>query len=65
MLQKADKRIRVGITPTDIDSLWAEQYEKGITNPSAQDLVDSLAVISEAVSVCQRKIWGTLGVHGS
>jgi 5-methyltetrahydropteroyltriglutamate--homocysteine methyltransferase len=55
MLQKADKRIRVGITRTDIDSLWAEQYEKGITNPSAQDLVDPLAVIQKRYRFAKEK----------
>jgi len=34
VLEKADKQIRVGIARTDIDSIWAELYEKGITQPS-------------------------------
>jgi hypothetical protein len=28
VLEKADKQIRVGIFRTDIDSIWAELYEK-------------------------------------
>ena len=34
ILEKADKQIRVGISRTDIDTIWAELYEKGITKPS-------------------------------
>ena len=34
MLEQADKQIRVGIARTDIDSIWAELYEKGITKPT-------------------------------
>lgn len=45
MLDSADKQIRVGIARTDIDSIWAELYEKGITKPSTEQLVESEDVI--------------------
>jgi 5-methyltetrahydropteroyltriglutamate--homocysteine methyltransferase len=45
MLEQADKQIRVGIARTDIDSIWAELYEKGITEPSAEQIVEPLDVI--------------------
>ena len=38
MLEKADKQIRVGIARTDIDAIWAELYEKGITKPSTEQI---------------------------
>ena len=47
ILDKADKQIRVGITRTDIDSIWAELYEKGITQPSTEQLVESVDVIKK------------------
>ena len=47
MLDRADKQIRVGITRTDIDSIWAELYEKGITQPSTEQLVESVEVIKK------------------
>ena len=47
MLDRADKQIRVGITRTDIDSIWAELYEKGITQPSTDQLVESVEVIKK------------------
>jgi 5-methyltetrahydropteroyltriglutamate--homocysteine methyltransferase len=42
VLVKADKQIRVGIARTDIDAIWAELYEKGITQPSTEQLVESI-----------------------
>jgi 5-methyltetrahydropteroyltriglutamate--homocysteine methyltransferase len=41
MLEKADKQIRVGIARTDINSIVAELYDKGITKPGAEQLVES------------------------
>jgi 5-methyltetrahydropteroyltriglutamate--homocysteine methyltransferase len=40
MLEKADKYIRVGISRTDIDCITAELYERGITNPRIEQLVE-------------------------
>ena len=45
MLERADKQIRVGVSRTDIDSIFAELYEKGITKPSNEDLVDLVDII--------------------
>ena len=52
MLEQADKQIRVGIARTDIDSIWAELYEKGITEPTAEQVVEPLEVIKKRYSVC-------------
>jgi methionine synthase II (cobalamin-independent) len=55
MLEKADKQIRVGITRTDIDSIWAELYEKGITKPPNEQLVDSVDKIRNRYRVAKEK----------
>ncbi|MEM2994782.1 MAG: hypothetical protein QXI91_02030 [Candidatus Bathyarchaeia archaeon] len=41
MLERADKQIRVGISRTDINSILAELYDKGITKPDAEQLVEN------------------------
>jgi 5-methyltetrahydropteroyltriglutamate--homocysteine methyltransferase len=40
ILEKADKQIRVGIARTDIDAIYAELYENGITKPTTEQLVE-------------------------
>lgn len=47
MLEQADKQIRVGIARTDIDAIWAELYEEGITNPSSEQIVEPLDTIKK------------------
>ena len=54
-LEKADKQIRVGITRTDIDSIWAELYERGITKPSDDQIVDSLDIIRKRYLFAKEK----------
>lgn len=41
MLENADKQVRIGIARTDIDAITAELYEKGITKPTIEQLVES------------------------
>ncbi len=65
MLEKADKQIRVGVARTDIDAIWAELYEKGITKPSNEQIVESVDTISKKVPFSQRKVWRTDDVYGS
>lgn len=55
MLEKADKQIRVGISRTDIDSIIAELYNKGIAKPTAEQLVESEDVIRKRFSVAKKK----------
>jgi len=40
MLERADKQIRVGISRTDIDSIIAELYQKGVAKPQTEQLVE-------------------------
>ena len=55
VLEKADKQIRVGIARTDIDSIWAELYEKGFPNPFNEQLVDSVDAIKNRYHVAKEK----------
>jgi 5-methyltetrahydropteroyltriglutamate--homocysteine methyltransferase len=41
MLEKTDKQIRIGISRTDINSIMSELYDKGVTKPSKEQLVES------------------------
>jgi 5-methyltetrahydropteroyltriglutamate--homocysteine methyltransferase len=55
MLEKADKQIRVGIARTDIDSILAELYEKGVTKPSEEQLVEPDNTIRKRFKVAKEK----------
>jgi 5-methyltetrahydropteroyltriglutamate--homocysteine methyltransferase len=55
MLEDADKQIRVGIARTDIDSIWAELYEKGITQPSTEQLVEKQEAITKRYRFAKEK----------
>jgi 5-methyltetrahydropteroyltriglutamate--homocysteine methyltransferase len=55
VLEKADKQIRVGIARTDIDSIWAELYEKGITHPSTEQIVENLETIKKRFRFAKEK----------
>ena len=56
MLEKADKQIRVGVSRTDIDSILAELYEKGIAKPSAEQLVESEEIIRKRFSLPKKNM---------
>jgi 5-methyltetrahydropteroyltriglutamate--homocysteine methyltransferase len=55
MLEKADKRIRVGVSRTDIDAILAEKAEQGIAKPAAEQLVDSEELIQKRFLYAQEK----------
>ncbi len=55
MLNTADKQIRVGIARTDIDSIWAELFEKGITNPQADQIVEPLEAMKKRFKFAKEK----------
>lgn len=64
MLQEADKQIRVGIARTDIDSIWAELYEQGITSPSAEQLVEAIETIKKRYLSAKEKYGETMTFTG-
>ena len=47
MLDQADKQIRVGVSRTDINSIVAELYDRGITKPSAEQMVGDESIIEK------------------
>lgn len=55
MLDKVDKQIRVGIARTDIDTIWAELYEKGITKPSTEQLVEPPEIVKKRYRFAKEK----------
>jgi len=55
MLERADKQIRVSVSRTDIDSILAELYEKGIAKPSSEQLVESEDVIWKRFRLAKEK----------
>ena len=55
MLEKADKQIRVGIARTDVDAIYAELYEKGITKPSTEQTVESTETIRKRFKSAKEK----------
>jgi 5-methyltetrahydropteroyltriglutamate--homocysteine methyltransferase len=55
MLEAADKHIRVGVSRTDIDSIVAELYDRGVAKPTAEQLVDDEAVIRKRYFAAKEK----------
>jgi 5-methyltetrahydropteroyltriglutamate--homocysteine methyltransferase len=64
MLVQADKQIRVGIARTDIDAIWAELYEKGITKPSNEQIVETEDTIKKRFLFAKEKYGETLTFTG-
>jgi len=55
MLDQADKKIRVGVSRTDINSILAELYEKGITKPGAEQMVEDERIMQKRFEVSKAK----------
>jgi 5-methyltetrahydropteroyltriglutamate--homocysteine methyltransferase len=55
MLDQADKQIRVGVSRTDINSIMAELYDKGITKPSAEQMVEDEKIIRKRFETANEK----------
>ena len=64
VLEKADKHIRVGIARTDIDTIWAELYEKGITQPKDEQLIENLDVVQRRYCLAKEKYGEVLTFTG-
>jgi 5-methyltetrahydropteroyltriglutamate--homocysteine methyltransferase len=60
VLEKAGKRIRVGISRTDVDSIMAELYERGITKPYSEQLVESEEAIRRRFMIVEEKYGDTM-----
>jgi 5-methyltetrahydropteroyltriglutamate--homocysteine methyltransferase len=55
MLEGADKQIRVGVSRTDIDSIVAELYDRGVVKPTAEQLVEAEEVIKKRYVAAKEK----------
>jgi 5-methyltetrahydropteroyltriglutamate--homocysteine methyltransferase len=55
MLEDADKGVRVGVARTDVDSIRAELYDKGVVNPAADQLVESEEAMRRRFLVAREK----------
>jgi 5-methyltetrahydropteroyltriglutamate--homocysteine methyltransferase len=55
MLDHADKQVRVGVSRTDVNSIVAELYDKGITKPSAQQIVEDEGVMEKRFEIAWNK----------
>lgn len=55
MLDKADKQMRVGVSRTDIDSITAELYDKGVAMPTATQMVESEDTIRKRFMAAKEK----------
>jgi 5-methyltetrahydropteroyltriglutamate--homocysteine methyltransferase len=63
-LDQADKQIRVGVSRTDINSIIAELYEKGIQKPKAEQLVEDERVIRKRFETAKDKFGDRMTVTG-
>ena len=54
-LETADKHVRIGVARTDIDSILAELYDKGITQPSIEQLVENEEAIRKRFKIAREK----------
>jgi 5-methyltetrahydropteroyltriglutamate--homocysteine methyltransferase len=64
MLEDADKQIRVGVSRTDIDSIIAELHDKGVTKPTAEQMVDSEEVMRKRYLAAEGKYGNRLRFTG-
>jgi 5-methyltetrahydropteroyltriglutamate--homocysteine methyltransferase len=64
MLEEADKQIRVGVTRTDIDSILAELQEKGVTKPTAEQLVEGKDNMKKRYVTAKAKYGDTMTFTG-
>jgi 5-methyltetrahydropteroyltriglutamate--homocysteine methyltransferase len=64
MLDEADKRIRVGVSRTDVDALLAELNDKGISKPTADQLVESEETIGKRFIAAKERFGERLAFAG-
>ncbi len=63
-LERMDKQIRIGISRTDVDSIIAELYEKGITKPYPEQLVEDEETIKRRFATAKNKYGDRLTFAG-
>ena len=55
MLDASDKQVRVGVSRTDIDSIIAELYDRGVVNPTAEQLAENEETIRKRYLAAKEK----------
>ena len=55
MLDEADKRIRIGVSRTDVDSILAELHDRDVAKPTAEQMVDSEETIRKRYVAAKEK----------
>jgi 5-methyltetrahydropteroyltriglutamate--homocysteine methyltransferase len=64
MLDEADKQIRVGVSRTDVDAIYADLNDRGISEPTAEQLVESEEVIRKRFVAAKEKFGDRLAFVG-
>ena len=55
MLDETDKRIRIGVSRTDVDSILAELHDRDVAKPTAEQMVESEETIRKRYVVAKEK----------
>ncbi len=63
-LIESNKQIRIGISRTDIDAITSELNDRGITNPTAEQLVDDEDTIRKRYNFAKKKFGETMTFSG-
>ncbi len=64
MMDEADKQIRVGVSRTDIDAILADLNDRGVSKPSAEQLVDDESTIRKRFEAAREKFGDRLAFAG-
>ncbi len=64
MLESADKQVRVGVTRTDIDAILADLHDQGISQPSAEQIVESEDTIKKRYFFAKEKFGDAMTFTG-
>jgi 5-methyltetrahydropteroyltriglutamate--homocysteine methyltransferase len=64
MLEAANKRVRVGIARTDIDSIFSELHDRGVANPTAEQIVESQETIRKRYVFAKQKFGDAMTFTG-
>jgi 5-methyltetrahydropteroyltriglutamate--homocysteine methyltransferase len=64
MLDETDKQIRVGVSRTDIDALLADLNDRGVSKPTAEQLVESEETIKKRFVAAKEKFGDRLAFVG-
>lgn len=64
LIDRSGKKLRIGVSRTDIDSITAELYDKGIVKPTEEQLVESQATIVKRYLSAKEKFGDVLAFSG-